>query len=87
MTKDPSRGMVAEARRQTPGAVIHQAPAEQLPLPDATIDLVTSTTSFHHWSDQLGRVRQAARVLRPGGLFVLADMSLAFQAARSAPAR
>ena len=33
-----------------------------------------STISFHHWADQLSGVRQVARVLRPGGLFVLADI-------------
>jgi ubiquinone/menaquinone biosynthesis C-methylase UbiE len=75
---DPSEGMLAEARRQTPLATFHLAPAEQIPLEDGSIDLVTSTTSFHHWSDQAAGIRQAARVLRHEGLFVLADMSLAF---------
>ncbi|MGB8214032.1 MAG: class I SAM-dependent methyltransferase [Anaerolineales bacterium] len=74
---DLSDGMVAQARRQTPGATIHLAPAENLPLEKESVDLVTSTVSFHHWSDQAQGIREAARVLRPGGLFVLADMSLA----------
>jgi ubiquinone/menaquinone biosynthesis C-methylase UbiE len=74
---DPSEGMVAEARRQTPMGIIYLAPAEEIPLEDGSIDLVTSTTSFHHWSDQAAGIRQVARVLRGGGLFVLADMSLA----------
>jgi len=74
---DLAEGMVAQARQQTPGASIHQAPAEHLPLQDGAIDLVTSTVSFHHWSDQAQGVKEAFRVLRPGGLFILADMSLA----------
>ena len=49
---DLAEGMVAQARRLTPAAVIHQAPAEQLPVESGSLDLVTSTTSFHHWSDQ-----------------------------------
>ena len=74
---DLGEGMVAQAREQISGATIYLAPAEHLPLENDSVDLVTSTVSFHHWSDQAQGVREAARVLRPGGLFVLADMSLA----------
>ena len=74
---DLAEGMVARAHKQTPGATIYLAPAEHLPLENDSVNLVTSTASFHHWSDQAQGVREAARVLRPGGLFVLADMSLA----------
>jgi ubiquinone/menaquinone biosynthesis C-methylase UbiE len=73
---DPAEGMVAQARAQMPGVQIDQAPAESLPLEAGSVDLVTSTTSFHHWTDQAQGVREAARVLRRGGLFVLADMAL-----------
>jgi ubiquinone/menaquinone biosynthesis C-methylase UbiE len=76
---DVAEGMVAQARAQTGYATIHQAPAEHLPLEDKSVDLVTSTISFHHWSDQAQDVREAVRVLRRGGLFILADMSLAVQ--------
>ena len=73
---DLAEGMVAQARTHTPGATITQAPAEALPLADGSVDLVTSTTSFHHWNDQAQGIREAVRVLRPGGLFALADMSV-----------
>ena len=72
-----AEGMVAQARKQTGYATIHQAPAEHLSLDNDSVDLVTSTTSFHHWSDQAQGVREAVRVLRKGGLFILADMNLA----------
>ena len=74
---DLAEGMVAQARAQTAYATIQQAPAEHLPLENDAVDLVTSTTSFHHWSDQAQGVREAVRVLRKGGLFILADMNLA----------
>jgi ubiquinone/menaquinone biosynthesis C-methylase UbiE len=47
--------------------------AEHLPYPDASIDLVVSSTSFDHWSDQLAGLTECARVLRPGGHLVLVD--------------
>jgi len=74
---DVAEGMVAQARERTPRAMIYQSSAERLPLENDSVDLVTSTASFHHWSDQAQGIREAARVLRKGGLFILADMSLA----------
>jgi ubiquinone/menaquinone biosynthesis C-methylase UbiE len=74
---DLAEGMLAQARRRTPAAAIYQAPAEHLPLESASVDLVTSTVSFHHWSDQARGVGEAVRVLRRGGLFILADLNIA----------
>jgi ubiquinone/menaquinone biosynthesis C-methylase UbiE len=76
---DLAEGMVAQARAQTPGAAILLAPAEQLPVRNGSVDLVTSTASFHHWSDQGQGVGEVMRVLRPGGFFILADMTMAVQ--------
>jgi ubiquinone/menaquinone biosynthesis C-methylase UbiE len=47
--------------------------AEELPWPDGTFDLVVSSTSFDHWADQRAGLGQCARVLAPGGRFVLVD--------------
>ena len=47
--------------------------AEHLPFDDAAMDLVVSSTSFDHWSDQGAGLRECARVLRPGGHLVLVD--------------
>jgi ubiquinone/menaquinone biosynthesis C-methylase UbiE len=47
--------------------------AERLPYPDDVFDVIVSTTSFDHWADQLGGLRECARVLAPGGHLVLAD--------------
>ena len=68
--------MVAVARRQNPVATFHVGLAELLPLPDASVDLALSTTSFHHWRDQAAGVREVARVVCPGGHFLLADVAL-----------
>jgi ubiquinone/menaquinone biosynthesis C-methylase UbiE len=73
---DPSEGMIEKARQLTPGVEFYVAGAEALPLPDNSVDLVFSTASFHHWSDQLQGVREVARVLRPSGQFCLGDLRI-----------
>jgi ubiquinone/menaquinone biosynthesis C-methylase UbiE len=47
--------------------------AEKLGYPDGAFDLIVSTTSFDHWADQQAGLVECARVLRPGGHFVLVD--------------
>jgi ubiquinone/menaquinone biosynthesis C-methylase UbiE len=47
--------------------------AEALPFPDGAFDLVVSTTSFDHWSDQQQGLCECHRVLGPGGRLVLVD--------------
>jgi ubiquinone/menaquinone biosynthesis C-methylase UbiE len=73
---DPAEQMIAEAVRLTPGAVFKLSPAESIPLPYGTIDLVFSSLSFHHWHDQPKGLAEIFRVLCPGGRFCLADHTL-----------
>jgi len=47
---------------------------ERLPFPDAAFDLVTSRYSAHHYPHPLEALREIARVLRPGGTFLLVDV-------------
>ena len=50
-----------------------QATAERLPFAADQFDLVFSTMTFHHWDDQAHAVAEVARVLKPGGRWLLAD--------------
>ena len=72
---DPAEGMVKKARQMMRDSTFIVSPAESIPLPDMSVDLVFSTTSFHHWSDQLQGIREIRRVLRLGGQFFLADIA------------
>ena len=47
--------------------------AERLPCPDAAFDIVATRYSAHHWLDVQAGVREARRVLKPGGLAVFMD--------------
>lgn len=75
---DASREMVkiAAARAQKaacPNIVCQQAAAANLPFPDASMDLVTCRFSAHHWRDLSAGLQEIARVLRPGGTFIVTD--------------
>jgi len=49
------------------------ADAEQLPFEDSRYDLVTCRIAPHHFPDAPRFVREAARVLKPGGLLLVQD--------------
>jgi ubiquinone/menaquinone biosynthesis C-methylase UbiE len=50
-----------------------QHSAEQLPYPDASFDLVSCRVAPHHFSSPENFVRESARVLGPGGWFLVID--------------
>lgn len=73
---DLAHGMLAYAREQrpVPGAYYLCGDAEQLPLADASVDLVWSSLAIQ-WCEQPDRLlSELARVLRPGGRCLLATL-------------
>ena len=66
---DLSAAMLAETQTE-PGVSYLEAPAEKIPCPAASVDLITSGLAFH-WFDQDQFLREAHRLLRPGGWLII----------------
>jgi ubiquinone/menaquinone biosynthesis C-methylase UbiE len=76
---DLSAAMVDVTRREarTRGLAnleVHQGVAEKLPYPDDSVDIVVSRYSVHHWHDAAAGLREARRVMKPGGLAIFMDV-------------
>lgn len=78
MGLDLSDSYVREARRHLEGlrpAEWLRANAESIPLPDGSVDIVTTVFLFHELPPEVRRrvAAEMARVLKPGGLLVFVD--------------
>jgi SAM-dependent methyltransferase len=71
---DAATGMIEAAKSADQRLRFRPGTAECLPFDSATFDLVVSTTSFDHWTDQAAGLAECHRVLAPGGRLVLADL-------------
>jgi SAM-dependent methyltransferase len=63
----------AAASRGLGNLLTKQAVAEHLPFTDGQFDCVLSRYSAHHWRDFDAGLREAARVLKPGGIVGIVD--------------
>jgi SAM-dependent methyltransferase len=63
---EPDPGMLAELSRRLPTVTARAGTAEDIPLPDASVDAVLVGQAFH-WFDLDEALPEIARVLRPGG--------------------
>ncbi|HKT57179.1 MAG TPA: class I SAM-dependent methyltransferase, partial [Microbacterium sp.] len=67
---DPSEPMLAQLRRVCPGVDARIGTAEDIPLEDAAVDVVTVAQAFH-WFDRDAACAEMRRVLRPAGAMAL----------------
>jgi ubiquinone/menaquinone biosynthesis C-methylase UbiE len=75
---DLIQSRIEAARQQSPAAIeFHQGDAQNLPYPDGSMDLVCFFTVFSSilaGETRQNVARQAARVLRPGGMMLWYDL-------------
>ncbi len=48
--------------------------AQDVPFAGDSFDLVVSTLSLHHWHEPVAVLDEAARIVRPGGAFLIFDL-------------
>ncbi|HWC04770.1 MAG TPA: class I SAM-dependent methyltransferase [Methylomirabilota bacterium] len=71
---DPSTGMLHEARKG-PCRRLVQGVGEQLPFLDASFDFLSMGYALRHVSDLRAAFREYRRVLKPGGIVLLLEIS------------
>jgi len=70
---DPSNGMVDVARKKFPDFSYHIAKATEIPLPDASADILSITYGIRNVVERQEAFYEFNRVLKPGGLVVILE--------------
>jgi SAM-dependent methyltransferase len=71
---DPTSALIAQARRCDPEGDYRVMAAEALDLPDASFDVAIAYLSLIDIGDLTAAIAEAHRVLRPGGVFLIANL-------------
>ena len=70
-----ARAKVAAASPEVRGRIeLRRADAKALPFPAGSFDVVFSNTILHHIPEPIDLLREARRVLRPGGCLLVRDL-------------
>ena len=72
---DPTEALIDEAKRRHPEGDYRIGRAEQLAFPDGSFDLVVSYLSLIDIPDIAAAIAEMARVLRPGGSLLIANLT------------
>lgn len=72
---DPTPSLIAAARRRDPDGAYVEAGGEALPFAEASFDLVVAYLSLIDIPDYETAIAEMARVLRPGGALLIANLN------------
>lgn len=70
--------MIGIARAKCPDMTIQVSACEKTPFEDAIFDVITACMAYHHFADKPGFIKEAARILKPGGCLYIADPRFPF---------
>jgi 2-polyprenyl-3-methyl-5-hydroxy-6-metoxy-1,4-benzoquinol methylase len=73
---DDARLAIAARRNTSAGTTYHHMDAQEIDFPDGSFDKAVSLCVIEHFDDDDRVIGQVARLLKPGGLFVLSADSL-----------
>ncbi|MEB3983746.1 methyltransferase domain-containing protein [Mycobacterium sp. 663a-19] len=83
---DYDEAAVAHVRGRYPGVEVMRANLAELPLPDASVDVVVNLQVIEHLWDQPRFVAECARVLRPSGRLMMSTPNrITFSPGRDTP--
>jgi len=74
---DQEAAMLDAARARVDGAAnveLHEGDLTAVPIADASVDAALLLLVLHHIADPVAALREARRILRPGGLAIVLDM-------------
>ncbi len=70
--------MITKAKNKTnnlPNVSYREGSASSIPFADETFDIAVCSEAFHHFPEPAMTLREIYRVLKPGGIFLLADIA------------
>jgi len=70
---DIAVNMIAEAKKKCPQIDFKIASCDDLPFENQIFDVVIACMAYHHFSNQEGFAKEAARILKPDGVLYIAD--------------
>ena len=66
--------MIKQAKsKKIKNAIFVEGRSDELPFDDNTFNIVTCSQSFHHYPETDKPMKEARRVLKQGGLYILSD--------------
>ena len=80
--KHDSPALEGERQSNKEGICFVEGKCEHLPWDDNSLEIITTLSSFHFWTDKETGLSEINRVLRPNGILILSDWCHDFLACR-----